>query len=280
MAGHDAAYSAERLRRAMAEQGVALLDLDALGSFPALFPATGIAWAEFRNDIDADGHTKGLRLAEEAPRHLLELAHTVQRLLSAGWQRVRVVTDHGWLLVPGGLPKVELPVALTETRWSRCAVLKDGAVGVDALVLPWSYAEGVRIALAPGIGAFRAGQVFDHGGLTLQESVVPMLEVTAAAGLASDASTAPPPALTSVAWNTRKSICTVLATHAESLALTLLRLGSVAGEPADIDATGKGRIVFDEVDELLGEAVSVVLSRDGQTVAEVSLTFGESWHAA
>lgn len=275
VAGSDAAYTAERLRRAIAEQGVALLDLENL----ALFPAAGVAWVEFRNDIDADGHNKGLRLAEEAPRHLAELARTIQRLLYAGWQRVRVVTDHGWLLVPGGLPKVELPVALTETKWSRCAVLKDAAPSADAQVLAWSYGPHVRIALAPGIGAFRAGHVFDHGGLTLQESVVPVLDVMAAA-VTSGSGPSAAPALTAVSWNTRKSICTVLATHADGLALTLLRLGSAIGEPATIDAAGKGRIVFDEVDEWMSVAVTVVLSREGQAVTEVNLIFGESWHEA
>jgi len=29
-----------------------------------------------------------------------------------------VVTDHGWLLMPEGLPKVELPAYLAATKWS------------------------------------------------------------------------------------------------------------------------------------------------------------------
>ena len=32
----------------------------------------------------------------------------IESLLEAGWQEVRVVTDHGWLLMPKGLPKCEL----------------------------------------------------------------------------------------------------------------------------------------------------------------------------
>ena len=82
----------------MQEQGFTIVDPDSPGI------AHGRGWAEFLDDIDSDGHNKGLRLAEEAPRHVAKLAKTVERLLSAGWQRVRVVTDHGWLLLPGGLP--------------------------------------------------------------------------------------------------------------------------------------------------------------------------------
>ena len=33
----------------------------------------------------------------------------ITELLHSGWTRVKVVTDHGWLMAPGGLPKIELP---------------------------------------------------------------------------------------------------------------------------------------------------------------------------
>jgi len=264
----DGDYTAERLRRAIQAQGFTLVDAEA----PTI--ASGRGWAEFADDIDSDGHNKGLRLAEEAPRHVAKLAKAVQRLLGAGWQRVRVVTDHGWLLLPGGLPKVELPAKLTETKWARCAVVKDAAVSVDAMTLPWSYGPSVRIALAPGIGAFRAGQVYDHGGLTLQECVVPVLEVSSALSAAGR------PRLKAVAWNARKTMCKVEAVSGEGLTVTVERLGSAVGEPGVVDAQGKGLVEFEVVDDLIGEAVSVVLRRDGQKVVEESMKFGEAWHAA
>ena len=49
----------------------------------------------------------------DAAFHITEveaIAHRVQSLRRAGWARVRVVTDHGWLLVPGGLPKATIAV--------------------------------------------------------------------------------------------------------------------------------------------------------------------------
>jgi hypothetical protein len=268
LAGADGDYTAERLRRAIQAEGFTLVDPESPGI------AGGRGWAEFLDDIDSDGHNKGLRLAQEAPRHVAKLAKTVERLLNAGWQRVRVVTDHGWLLLPGGLPKVELHAKLAETRWARCAVVKEAAVGVEAMTLPWSYGPQVRIALAPGIGAFRAGQVYDHGGLTLQECVVPLVDIVAN----------PPaqgrPAIVAVAWNSRKTICKVDAAFAQGATLTLERLGSSVGEPGVVGPEGKAQVVFDEVDDLLGEAVNLVLRRDGQKVAEEKLKFGEVWHAA
>ncbi len=264
----DAPYTAERLRRAIEAEGYTVVDANAPG-----IASGGRGWAEADDDIDADGHGKGLRLAEEAPRHLARLVHTVQRLLAAGWTSVRVVTDHGWLLLPGCLPKVELAAKLAETRWARCAAVKPTAVGVEAQVLPWSYGTEVRIALAPGIGAFRAGQVYEHGGLTLQECVVPRLDVRSLQPHIQR------PILTTIGWNSRKTICKVEATAADGLLLTIERLGSSVGEQSTIDANGKAQVVFEEVDDLLGEMVSVLLWRDGQKVAEQVLKFGEAWYA-
>ncbi|MDH4459320.1 MAG: BREX-1 system phosphatase PglZ type B [Nevskia sp.] len=266
--GANGDYTAERLRRAIQAEGYTVVDSEA----PAI--ASGRGWAEFADDIDSDGHNKGLRLAEEAPRHLSKLAKTVQRLLSAGWQRVRVITDHGWLLLPGGLPKVELPAKLTEAKWARCAVVKDAAAAVDAMTLPWSYGPSVRIALAPGIGAFRAGQVYDHGGLTLQECVVPVVDVTSASSAAGR------PRLKAVSWNARKTLCKVEAVSAEGLTVAVERLGIGVGEPGIVDVHGKGMVEFEDVDEFIGEIISLVLRRDGQKVAEEPMKFGEAWHAA
>ena len=66
-------------------------------------------------------------------------------LLKAGWSEVVVVTDHGWLLVPGGLPKVELKSFLAEHRWGRCATLKSGAQ-TNALT---SNGDGIRKSRLP-----------------------------------------------------------------------------------------------------------------------------------
>ncbi len=66
------------------------------------------------------------------------LLERVQSLLDAGWKRVRIITDHGWQLVPGGMPKVQLPKYLAESRWSRCASIKDSS-HVKCHVAGWSW---------------------------------------------------------------------------------------------------------------------------------------------
>ena len=282
------AYTADKLRRAMEGEVFSLVDC----SDPSF--AYGKGWAEFSGDIDGDGHNKGLRLARAVSTHLEDLARAIRRLLAAAWKEVWVVSDHGWLLLPGGLPKVELPAKLTETKWGRCAVLKDASGDQDMLVLPWSFDPAVRVALAPGISAFSSGREYDHGGLSLQESVVPFLRVQrkdAVAGL---------PRFLSVSWNTRKTICSVALTPAPSpggrgedsltpgpspggrgeYRVAMERLGTAIGEAEGIGAEGKARVIFEEVDDLIGEQVLMVLYRDGLKVAEERLIFGEVWNGA
>ncbi len=67
---------------------------------------------------------------------LNEIRDRVGQLLMSGWKTVHIVTDHGWLLVPGRLPQIDLPGVLTENKWKRCAVIKEGAV-TDERLYPW-----------------------------------------------------------------------------------------------------------------------------------------------
>jgi hypothetical protein len=117
----------------------------------------------------------------------------VGELLDAGWARVHLVTDHGWLLVPGGLPKVHLLAYLAASRWGRCAALKSTSA-VDIPTTAWHWSPDVRVALAPGVGVFYEGKEYAHGGATLQEVVVPELVVTRTAATVVDAR------LASVQW--------------------------------------------------------------------------------
>jgi len=75
-----------------------------------------------------------------------------------------------------GLPKVELPKYLTETKWARCAVAP-GQTPDGFPVFPWHWNPNVQIVSPPGIGSFFAGMEYAHGGVSPQECVVPDLIV-------------------------------------------------------------------------------------------------------
>ncbi|HVA47768.1 MAG TPA: BREX-1 system phosphatase PglZ type B [Pirellulales bacterium] len=151
----------ERFRNLLAADGYQVLGVSDHGE-----PA-GRAWTEF-GDVDKTGHEKGVGLARRIPELVASLVERVESLLSAGWREVRIVTDHGWLLVPKGLPKTDLPKYLTATRWGRCAVVKPAAT-VDLPCFAWFWSDDVRIACPPGIDSFIAGKEYGHGGLSLQE---------------------------------------------------------------------------------------------------------------
>jgi hypothetical protein len=135
----------------------------------------GRAWTEY-GSIDKTGHSEGIGLALRIPELIRNLVQRIEGLLEAGWQEVRIVTDHGWLLMPKGLPKADLPKYLTQTRWRRCAVVKESA-SVDLPCFSWFWSETVRIASPRGIDCFLAGEEYHHGGLSLQEGVVPQLSI-------------------------------------------------------------------------------------------------------
>ncbi|MDQ6993116.1 MAG: PglZ domain-containing protein, partial [Mariprofundus sp.] len=162
-------FSSHYFKKLMAESGWQVIAAADVGD------PTGMAWVEC-GDIDKEGHVKGIKLAERIDALLGEIIERIEELLAAGWKRIRVVTDHGWLLVPGGLPKSHLPKTATESRWGRCAELKQG-IKVDELTLGWYWDQQVPVAYAPGIASFVAGKEYDHGGISLQECVTPVITI-------------------------------------------------------------------------------------------------------
>ena len=161
----------DRFLSALRERGWICLGSDETGD-----PASS-AWTE-AGALDKRGHNEGWKLARAVTTELHDLTSRIASLLQAGWSEVIVVTDHGWLLVPGGLPKVELKAFLAEHRWGRCAALKPAAQ-TNLPTFPWHWNPDVTIATPPGAGCFRASMEYSHGGVSLQEMVIPRLRVTA-----------------------------------------------------------------------------------------------------
>jgi hypothetical protein len=153
----------------MREAGWQVLGEDELGD------PSGRAWTEF-GTLDSHGHAYGSQIAQRLQEEVRALGERIDALLAHGWHEVRVVTDHGWLILPGGLPKVALPIHQTEVRKGRCAVLKAGVV-TEQQTVPWHWNPDVRIAVAPGIHGYEAGKEYEHGGFSPQECVVPVIRV-------------------------------------------------------------------------------------------------------
>jgi len=258
--------SAHNFRKLLLDQGFQVLDKHQTGE------PSGRAWVEC-GDLDHYGHEHGLRLAKDLNQQLSQIVERVGDLSEAGWNRIRIVTDHGWLLVPGGLPKTDLSKFEAETRWGRCAVLKDNSHGT-ALTFAWDWCQDVQIAYAPGIASFVAGAEYAHGGLTLQECLVPTLDLV----VAKSPALAIKADITKLVWAGLR--CKIeVATEAVGLRVDIRTKAALADSSlvAVVKALDGGKVslaVSDDANEGTAAFV-VVLDAGGNVVQKKSTTVGE-----
>lgn len=254
----------EGLRRVLEGQGYQILRGDETGD------PSGRAWAEL-GAIDSYGHQHGWKLAHHVRAELRALERRVAALLDAGWQQVQVVTDHGWLMLPDGLPKAELPEHLTVVRKGRCARLKELAQ-TDQQIVSWYWDPSVRIAVAPNICCYEAGKEYEHGGLSPQECVVPVISVTRGGAIRRDV------VIESVTWRGLRCVIKVAGAQPS----TRVDLRGRAADPgsslaAEAKAPGPDGSVSLTVpdDEREGEAaLVVVLAADGSALAQAATVIG------
>jgi hypothetical protein len=221
--------------------------------------------------IDHRGHSEGVRLASMLEEEVRLIADRVMDLVSEGWARIKIVTDHGWLLLPGGLPKVTLPKFLVETNWRRCASVKEGA-SPECQQHGWHWNPLISIALAPGIACFREGADYAHGGLSLQECVTPVLTINAGGSSRGDA------AIESLSWTQLRArvhvkgkgaVAVDLRRDAADASSTLLE----SGGPRPLDEKGQATIYAK--DDADGQAAELVLlDGNGNVVARRTTRIG------
>ncbi len=257
--------TADGLRKRIAATGYQVLSAGDTGT------PVGRAWTE-QGDIDALGHDE-TRLAPLLDSEIHKLELRIGALLAAGWAQVAVVTDHGWLYLPGGLPKAELPMGKVQDglRKGRAARLAEG-VEVDVPVVPWTWDLSVRIAVAPGIRVFSGSPAYEHGGVSPQECITPVL--IARAGAAPSG-----PIELEVTWAGLRARVTTSGAPAGAT----VDLRRKAGDPATT-VIGGGRPVDEQGtvtflvadDDLEGTgAFLVVLEATGTTLASRPVTIGE-----
>lgn len=252
------------LRSLLGQAAVQVLLRDELGD------PQGFGWTE-TGDLDATGHKLELKLVDRIPQEVADIAGRVRQLLDGGWTRVHVVTDHGWLLMPGQLPKMELPQHLTVVRKSRCARLSDGAGAVDQPTFPWTWDSDVRIAIPHGIAAFQSGCVYEHGGVSPQESITPHILVSGATALSHAR-------IEGIKWVGLR--CRVDYVDAPDGAVLDVRKspGNSSSSVTTVKAisgSGEDRLLVPD-DSLEGAMVFVVLLSDqGKILAQVSTRVGE-----
>lgn len=256
--------SVVRFRKLLGESKIPYLTVEETGD-----PA-GIAWTE-QGELDKLGHSLQGKLASRVNEQIDLLLERLQILFAAGWKEISVVTDHGWLLVPGGLPTVKLPKYLTESRWARCAAIKEGAK-VDCPVVPWHWNPHHYVAIGPGVACFGKGNEYAHGGVSLQECLVPYIVIqggdTAGAGLA---------VLTEIKWTGLR--CRVKVDNGDPTMTVDIRLKVNEPDPAKVQAKNLGKeseaSLFVIDDSLEGSpAVVVLIDAAGNVIAKQATIIG------
>ena len=255
------------LKKLLTDAGWTILEHSADGD------GQGMAWCEFGN-IDLEGHNNGWKLAKHIDTLIQEIADYIKKLLETGWKRVQVVTDHGWLLLPGGLPKIELPSVLADNKWGRCASLKTGAASGERLY-PWYWNPNQYFALADGVSCFKKGEEYAHGGLSLQECLTLQLTVTQEESAQAAASVK----FTGVTWKGLRCIVTV---DGDFPGLSLdVRLQ--AGDPSSsvvesiklFKDNGTAFVLVGNEDLEGDKATVVLLDANGSLAAQITTVIGE-----
>jgi hypothetical protein len=260
--------SIQVLRSLMTEHGVQVLGPADTGE------PLGTAWTE-AGDIDHRGHSLGIRLVDDLGEEAHRIVRRIRELIEAGWQRVEVVTDHGWILLPGGMEKVNLPPATAEIKKGRCARLKDGAV-VDTPTVPWFWDPNVRIALAPGVTCFESGKEYEHGGVSPQECIVPRLTITAGAAPTTNGG----PEITKIKWLgllcriELSGICRDVV--ADLRALPADPNTSIAEEAKETSSAGRVSLVVPDEEHEGERAHLVLVAADGQILAQHEVVVGRN----
>lgn len=254
----------DRFRRLLASAGFQVFGPAESGDPKA---ANARAWTEY-GEFDKLGHKLEAKLASRIEEQLELLLDRAQVLLLAGWKRVLVVTDHGWHLVPGGMPKVDLPKYLAHSRWSRCASIKDSS-HVEIPVAAWSWNPQQRFAYGPGVHCFVANQEYSHGGASLQECLVPVLTL-AATGAPAEINVS----VTEVSWVGLRCRISVDGAR-EGLRADLRTKPNVAGSSITdlkpLDDEGKASLLVAD-DSLEGTTVSLVIVDEGDRVLSKEAT--------
>lgn len=260
--------NAANLRAAIEAAGYQLLGQE-LGDWPTTENARG--WLE-TGTIDQRGHDLQEQLSALLDKEVNALATRVLRLLEQGWRSVRIVTDHGWLYLPGQLPKAVLPKHLTNSIWARCASIS-GSSDVPTPTVPWHWNTDRRVAVAPGTACFAAANIYAHGGVSVQECLTPDLLVERSAPTGQKAT------LKAFSWT--KFRCHVEASTSGGAVRADLRLAradgpSVVQSVKPLDAEGKTSLLVADDAHERAELVLVLIGTGGEILAQKRTRVGES----
>jgi hypothetical protein len=133
-------------------------------------------------DIDSLGENTPAYFLKLIPEILRKIEQAVNQVADAGFHHALIATDHGfcWAWDVGAGDAVTKPAGQWIVSKDRC-LLGEGDAGKDSLGME-SRSAGIR-TLAPlfacpsGLATYTAGVTYFHGGLSPQESLLPLIHV-------------------------------------------------------------------------------------------------------
>jgi hypothetical protein len=264
--GKNVELTTDRFQKLLEESDIQYFTMAGIEP-PASLEKTG--WVEV-GEFDRLGHSLQSRLAFHLDEQIEILVERIRSLFELGWKKIRLVTDHGWLLVAGGLPSLSIPKYLTESRWARCAWLKDSAHS-EMPTARWHWNQQEHFAYAPGIHCFKAGIEYAHGGISLQECILPDFDLVSTAVQPVSAR------ILDVQWLSMR--CRVYAEKSSSPIKAVLRTKtgdptSNICEPKDLDNEGKVGLLVEDDGFEGASATVVLLDRQGNVLFKYPTVVG------
>jgi hypothetical protein len=133
----------------------------------------------FDQRIDEQGHKGTEELPGLVGKMVRNLKRAIDMLHNAGIGTVHVVTDHGFLLLPpdavDGLGAPQVPPTQYLYKHQRWTALRPGALISEVLRLPLPLSPEITLGFARGVRSLEKAEQYLHGGISLQECVIPHL---------------------------------------------------------------------------------------------------------
>lgn len=126
--------------------------------------------------IDSLGHDNASDLIRHLHVEVERLINLIGKLHRWGYPEVHLLTDHGFVMTSDEIATTITPFPADRAIVSkaRYAILAEGVV-VDAKTFPFPLDPKVRVAVPAGMACFKEEKSFAHGGIALQEVIIPHL---------------------------------------------------------------------------------------------------------
>jgi hypothetical protein len=231
----------------------------ALADLPGLDPTDRFMAAELGTWIGRQTVAEASAALSEDLLHLdlLRIPHKASRDASLDWLSTWLDSHlEDWSWQGAGAPPT----------------LASAAAGssTDLLTVPWYWDPSVMIVMAPDIRSFEGSPIYDHGGVSPQECVTPV--VTVSSGVARGAVSI------EVEWHRLRALVTVAGAPPDAHVDIRTKAGdvatSIASRMTEVGVDGMASVLVPDDDQEGRDVFVIVLDKSGRVLAQEPVTVG------